>query len=153
MRKKLLFGFLETYGRFFPLNKKWIWSRLSTFYARNVKMTFSGLFHILCIQGRSIWAIHLVRGYFAPTHTQTYIQQYNLDWYFPEQWKEANVTPVRKKNDKQIYSNYRPISLLPGFWADCFQTFIQFYWHSSMSFQAKIIILWIFNCFSRFFLL
>ena len=32
---------------------------------------------------------------------------------FPEQWKEANVTPVHKKNDKQIFSNYRPISLLP----------------------------------------
>ena len=32
---------------------------------------------------------------------------------FPEQWKEANVTPVNKKKDKQIVSNYRPISLLP----------------------------------------
>ena len=32
---------------------------------------------------------------------------------FPDQWKEANVTPVHKKNDKQIISNYRPISLLP----------------------------------------
>ena len=32
---------------------------------------------------------------------------------FPEQWKQANVTPVHKKNDKQIVSNYRPISLLP----------------------------------------
>ena len=32
---------------------------------------------------------------------------------FPEQWKKANVTPVHKKNDKQIISNYRPISLLP----------------------------------------
>ena len=31
---------------------------------------------------------------------------------FPDQWKEANVTPVHKKNDKQVYSNYRPISLL-----------------------------------------
>ena len=34
---------------------------------------------------------------------------------FPDQWKEANVTPVHKKNDKQIISNYRPISLLPIF--------------------------------------
>ena len=32
---------------------------------------------------------------------------------FPDQWKKANVTPVHKKNDKQIVSNYRPISLLP----------------------------------------
>ena len=32
---------------------------------------------------------------------------------FPDQWKEANVTPVHKKSDKQIVSNYRPISLLP----------------------------------------
>ena len=32
---------------------------------------------------------------------------------FPDQWKAANVTPVHKKNDKQIVSNYRPISLLP----------------------------------------
>ena len=32
---------------------------------------------------------------------------------FPDQWKEANVTPVHKKNDKLIISNYSPISLLP----------------------------------------
>ena len=32
---------------------------------------------------------------------------------FPDQWKEANVTPVYKKNDEQIISNYTPISLLP----------------------------------------
>ena len=32
---------------------------------------------------------------------------------FPDQWKAANVTPVHKKNDKQVVSNYRPISLLP----------------------------------------
>ena len=32
---------------------------------------------------------------------------------FPDQWKEANVTPVHKKKDKQLITNYRPISLLP----------------------------------------
>ena len=32
---------------------------------------------------------------------------------YPEIWKLANVTPVYKKNDKQLIKNYRPISLLP----------------------------------------
>ena len=32
---------------------------------------------------------------------------------FPDQWKLANVSPIHKKNDKQLVSNYRPISLLP----------------------------------------
>ena len=32
---------------------------------------------------------------------------------FSNQWKQANVTPVHKKNNKQIITNYRPISLLP----------------------------------------
>ena len=32
---------------------------------------------------------------------------------FPDQWKEANLTPVHKKKNKQIISNYRHISLLP----------------------------------------
>jgi hypothetical protein len=30
----------------------------------------------------------------------------------PSQWKQANVTPVYKKGERQIISNYRPISLL-----------------------------------------
>ena len=32
---------------------------------------------------------------------------------FPKQWKRANVTPVHKKENKQLIKNYRPISLLP----------------------------------------
>ena len=30
----------------------------------------------------------------------------------PKEWKEANVTPVHKKDSKELASNYRPISLL-----------------------------------------
>ena len=30
----------------------------------------------------------------------------------PKEWKEANVTPVHKKDSKEPASNYRPISLL-----------------------------------------
>ena len=32
---------------------------------------------------------------------------------FPAAWKQANVVPVYKKNDKSCITNYRPISLLP----------------------------------------
>ena len=33
---------------------------------------------------------------------------------FPTKWKKANVSPIyKKKNEKNIVSNYRPISLLP----------------------------------------
>ena len=34
---------------------------------------------------------------------------------FPAIWKCANVVPVHKKNEKNLKSNYRPISLLPIF--------------------------------------
>ena len=32
---------------------------------------------------------------------------------FPDLWKYANVQPIHKKGNRQIKSNYRPISLLP----------------------------------------
>ena len=32
---------------------------------------------------------------------------------FPNEWKMANVVPVHKKSEKQIFKNYRPLSLLP----------------------------------------
>ena len=32
---------------------------------------------------------------------------------FAAQWKRANIVPIHKKNDKQIVSNYQPVSLLP----------------------------------------
>ena len=34
---------------------------------------------------------------------------------FPQLWKNANVVPVHKKNEKTLKGNYRPISLLPVF--------------------------------------
>ena len=34
---------------------------------------------------------------------------------FPDDWKKANVTPIFKKDDRQLKSNYRPVSLLNAF--------------------------------------
>ena len=36
-----------------------------------------------------------------------------LEGKFPNIWKYANVQPVHKKNNRELKSNYRPISLLP----------------------------------------
>ena len=33
--------------------------------------------------------------------------------YYCDIWKRSNITPVHKKNDKQLINNYRLISLLP----------------------------------------
>ena len=35
-----------------------------------------------------------------------------LEGIFPSLWKLANVQPVHKKSNRQVKSNYRPISLL-----------------------------------------
>ena len=32
--------------------------------------------------------------------------------YFPSPWKDGHLTPIHKKDDKLLPSNYRPISLL-----------------------------------------
>ena len=32
---------------------------------------------------------------------------------FPNKWKKANVVPIHKKNEKNLFQNYRPVSLLP----------------------------------------
>ena len=34
---------------------------------------------------------------------------------FPLDWKKDNVVPTFKEGDKQIYKNYRPVSLQPIF--------------------------------------
>ena len=34
-----------------------------------------------------------------------------LSGVFPDDWKQANVTPIFKKDDRQLKSNYRPVSL------------------------------------------
>ena len=35
------------------------------------------------------------------------------DGVFPNDWKKTNVIPVHIKGNKQLVSNYRPVSLLP----------------------------------------
>ena len=35
--------------------------------------------------------------------------------HFPDTWKKGNITPVHKKESKNLIKNYRPISLLPIF--------------------------------------
>ena len=48
------------------------------------------------------------------THPLTLIFQTSLvAGIFANDWKKANIVPIHKKNDKQVVSNYRPVSLLP----------------------------------------
>lgn len=47
----------------------------------------------------------------APSLTALYNMSLQLG-RIPVQWKQANVTPIYKKGDKQLAENYRPVSLL-----------------------------------------
>ena len=43
-----------------------------------------------------------------------FIQKFNQVFsYYLDIWKISNITPVHKKNGKQLVNNYLPISLLP----------------------------------------
>ena len=35
---------------------------------------------------------------------------------FPKEWRKTNITPVHKKGDKQLITNYRPVLLFPICW-------------------------------------
>ena len=55
----------------------------------------------------------LKEGCHILTHPYSIIFNCSLEeGYFPSSWKDANVTPIYKKEDKSLPSNYHPISLL-----------------------------------------
>ncbi|MCG8111690.1 MAG: reverse transcriptase family protein, partial [Candidatus Thiodiazotropha taylori] len=56
---------------------------------------------------------HLLRGASVLAEPLSILFNRSLvNGYFPPPWKDANVIPIHKKDDKSIPSNYRPISLL-----------------------------------------
>ena len=55
----------------------------------------------------------LKEGCYILAHPYSIIFNRSLEQgYFRSSWKDANVTPIYKKEDKSQPSNYRPISLL-----------------------------------------
>lgn len=38
---------------------------------------------------------------------------------YPKEWKRANVIPLHKKDNRQLKTNYRPVSLLPSLFKLC----------------------------------
>ena len=42
------------------------------------------------------------------------LQKNRLKLLFPSQWKEAVITPVLKKGNPELVSNYWPVSCLPA---------------------------------------
>ena len=61
--------------------------------------------------GISVKMIKICADYIA--HPLTLIFQNSLvAAIFANDWKKANIAPIHKKNNKQIASNYRPVSLL-----------------------------------------
>ena len=62
--------------------------------------------------GISVNMIKICAGSIA--HPLTLIFQNSLAaGIFANNWKKANIVPIHKKSDKQIVSNYIPVSLLP----------------------------------------
>ena len=59
--------------------------------------------------------IRMIKLYANPvTHPLTLkFRNYLAPGTFVTQWERANIVPIQKKNDKQIVSNYLPVSLLP----------------------------------------